>query len=67
MIDARVAKMVHKKMEAHREALFKNMDEESQTINAIINDKIRQNATKLAEDQKTNRLRGDDSPQNLDI
>ena len=59
--------MVHKKMEAHREALFKNMDEESQTINAIINDKIRQNATKLAEDQKTNRLRGDDSPQNLDM
>ena len=29
LIDARVAKMVHKKMEAHREALFKNMDEES--------------------------------------
>jgi hypothetical protein len=54
-------------MEVHREALFKNMDEESQTINAIINDKIKQNATKLAEDHKTIRMRGDDSPQNLDM
>ena len=67
LIDARVAKMVHKNMESHRNTLFKNIEEESQRINAILNDRIKSNTNKVAEEQKLSRQRGFESPTNKDM
>lgn len=69
LIDARVAKMVHKNIENHRHQIFVNIDEETERINAILNDRIKQNTNKVAEEQKLIRQGGrfDDSPTNKDI
>lgn len=50
LIDARVAKLVHKSMEQHRKQLFVDIDDETKRINAILRDRVKQNTVKVNEE-----------------
>ena len=54
-------------MQSHRAQLFQNIDEESERINAILNDRIKQNTNKVAEEQKLVKQNKFDSPANKDM
>ena len=68
LIDARVAKLVHKSMEQHRKQLFADIDDETKRINAILRDRVKQNTVKVNEEQKIlNEQSKYDSPLNQDM
>ena len=54
-------------MEQHRNQLFNSIEDESQRINAILNDRIKQNTNKVAEEQKLSRQANKHNPHNRDM